>query len=104
MYSSIPIFLLLNFNSQQEAMKGYQEVFSALLRLRRSALLLDELWQDIVQAPGVQRRIAFEALLKYGPCPTKGLDNLCVSALSNVFAGRGHTFLFAQSHRYKIQP
>ena len=39
-------------------MTGYQEVFSALLRLRRSALLLDELWQDIVQAPGVQQCIA----------------------------------------------
>lgn len=58
MYSSIPILPNLNFDGQQEAMKGYQEVFCALLRLRRSALLLDELWQDVVQAPGVQQRIA----------------------------------------------
>lgn len=58
MYSSIPVFPMLNIYGQQEAMKGYQEVFSALLRVRRAALLLDELWQDSVQGPGVQQRIA----------------------------------------------
>lgn len=33
-------------------MQAYQEVFSALLRLRRAAAVLDELWVDLVQSPG----------------------------------------------------
>ncbi|KAK9836106.1 hypothetical protein WJX81_001865 [Elliptochloris bilobata] len=34
-----------------EAMEAYQEVFNALLRLRHAALVLDQLWTDLVQAP-----------------------------------------------------
>ena len=33
-------------------MRAYQEVFSALLRLRRAAAVLDEVWVGLVQAPG----------------------------------------------------
>ena len=35
-------------------MEAYQEVFSALLRLRRAAAVLDELWVDLVHAPGAR--------------------------------------------------
>ena len=33
-------------------MQAYQEVFSALLRLRRAEAVLDELWVELVQSPG----------------------------------------------------
>jgi len=42
---------------RQAALAGYQETFSALLRVRRAALLLDELWRDLMQAAGAQMSI-----------------------------------------------
>lgn len=33
-------------------MQAYQDVFSALLRLRRAAAVLDELWKELVLSPG----------------------------------------------------
>ena len=33
-------------------MQAYQDVSSSLLRLRRAAAVLDELWADLVQSPG----------------------------------------------------
>ena len=60
----------------QEALAGYQETFSALLRVRRAALLLDEFWRDLVQAAGAQ--MAFPASFRLS-CVAAGL-RVCIAA------------------------
>lgn len=50
---------------RQEALAGYQQTFSALLRVRRAALLLDELWRDLVQAAGAQTSFTTSFRLSY---------------------------------------